>query len=64
MWFSTSDSWVGTFPISCKSPARLAIFGLNPNSAAIIPHNLATSLSAVTDFARKKNDISYVHRLY
>ena len=39
-----SISWSNAFPISCNSPALLAIFGSNPNSSAIILAKFETSI--------------------
>ena len=45
-----SGSVSGTLPMSCKSPARLAILGLSPSSAAMVAHNLETSIECCNRF--------------
>ena len=45
-----SVSSCGTFPISCKRPARFASFGLSPSSEAIIAQRLATSRECCSKF--------------
>ena len=45
-----SMSWSKALPISCKRPARLASFGSNPNSSAIILARLETSIEWFNTF--------------
>ena len=40
----------GTFPISCNKPALFASLTFNPNSAAMIPQSLETSLECCNKF--------------